>query len=106
MIRVEELARRTIVESIRSGRDLNVSWSNSWQIKDFELAVLLLQVADKILLVNALHQHHNPSGLLVVQPGQQGLAVPIDSAFAHDLRKSIAQFNWVVDNEQDCRQGR
>jgi len=50
--------------------------------------------------VNALHEHHDPSGLLVVQSGQQGFAVPIDSAFANDLRKSVSKLNWVVNNEQ------
>ncbi len=48
-------------------------------------AALLTQMAGQILLMQALHHRNNRSRLLVVQPGDERSAIPIDYPFSRGL---------------------
>jgi hypothetical protein len=43
---------------------------------------MLEQVAGKIVLMQALHDHDDRTGLLVVEPRHQGAGVPVIGSFA------------------------
>src|SRR5262249_4354995 len=79
--------------------DLLFELGNRRQIK-MTPALLLEQVTNQIALMQALHHHDNGTAFFVVEPRQQGAAIPLDGPRPRRLRHAIRRFGRVV-NDND-----
>ena len=63
-------------------------------------AVLLQQMADKIVHVQALHDHDDGVLALVVQTAKQRVRVPLLGAFARRFRIGVLRLQRIVDDDE------
>jgi hypothetical protein len=61
---------------------------------------LLQQMADKIVHVQALHDHDDGVLALVVQTAKQRVRVPLHGTFAHRLRMGVLRLLGIVDDDE------
>lgn len=67
------------------------------------LPVFLLQnVPDQIVLMKALHNNKDASGLLVIQPTVQGMVKPFVHGFALGLRERLVRLERIINDDEVC----
>src|SRR5215472_5310157 len=96
---MQQVAGATQMEASRTNWNLMFCFCNRWQIEVCP-AFLLKEMTNKVVQVQALHDHDDGVVNLIVQTAEQCVRVPLLGAFAGCLRIGILRLERIVnDNE-------
>ena len=97
--RMQDVAGAPRVEFAWPCRNDAVFDGDCWQVKTLP-AALAKEMTGKVVLVQALHHHHDGISVLVVEPRHQGPAVPVDHPLAGRVRHRLLALEGIVDDDE------
>src|SRR5580704_18282906 len=100
-LRVQGFAGGTVYGASAEEGTNNVGFlffGDGWQSYMFPL-LLLQDMADQIVLVQALHKNDDAAGALVIEPSVKGVIVPVVGRLALGCRERLIGLQRVINND-------
>ena len=98
-LRMQEVAGPAQVRTRGAQGNALFAFRNRRQV-EVHPALLLQEMPDEIVGMEPLHDHHDGVLRLVVEPGEQGVAVPLLVSFTCRLRAGILRLHGIVNDDQ------
>jgi hypothetical protein len=96
---MEQVSRPSKVKAFRPNRDALLDFGNSGQVQVLP-TLLLEQVSDEIIDVEALHNDDDRVGDFIIQAGQKRIAVPPFDLLSRGLGVGVLRFHGIVDDDE------